>query len=55
MEFLIKPPAGSSEKPFVKEFDSREAMEQWLLEKNDEIWEADPATEKVNFPIKEIM
>lgn len=55
MKFLIKAPVGSGKPDFEKEFDSREELDHWLLEKNEEIWEADPMVEKIGFPIKEIM
>lgn len=55
MKFLIKPPADSGKPDFVKEFASREELDHWLLEKNNEIWEANPLTEKVSFPLNEII
>lgn len=54
MKYLIKPPQGKGA-PFTKEFASPEELHRWLVEKNDELWRADPVNEKVDFPLHEIL
>ena len=49
MKYKILPPYSSHEKPFIKEFDTYEQMMAYLSRKNDEIYQADPATEQLSF------
>lgn len=55
MKYLIKAPVGSDVPDFIMEFASQEELEQWLRERNAEIWEANPQNDSVNFPLQEIL
>ncbi|KRO14225.1 hypothetical protein IV64_GL001709 [Lactiplantibacillus xiangfangensis] len=54
MKIKIVPPKGSSEKPYVKEFNNWDEVNAYLLRKNEPIWEAIPQNEAVNFDMNEI-
>lgn len=55
MRYLIKAPVDSEQPDSVMEFDSQEELDQWLAERNAEIWDASPQNDSVNFPMQEIL
>ena len=49
MEYRIEPPKGSSEEPIIMEFNSYAEMMHYLEQKNNDIYDRDPATEPLSF------